>query len=382
MHTNQNLVKSLKYPKPLVLRTRVQGKPLTIIMNNVTPAQASTNSGDFTIATLGSHSALQILKGARDEGMRNLVICKEGAEKPYKSYGVADEIITIKDWSSWDSKLEEELKKRNAIVIPHGSFIAYMGHENVKKMDAMYYGTKEILEWESDRTKERVWMEKSGLKLPKVFKSPEEIEKPVIVKFHGAGGGFGYFLARTPEQFYEVKERKYPDQNDFVIQEYIVGVPLYIHYFYSPITGELEIMSFDKRYESNADSIGRIAAKDQIDARIRTSYTVTGNVPIVVRESLLPMFFEIGQNVVRESKKLDGVPKGLYGPFCLEGIMDPNLNFRVFEISARIVAGTNPYTNGSPYSWLRYNEPMSTGRRIARDIKEGIEAGRLEDLLG
>ena len=152
------------------------------------------NSSDYVIATLGSHSALQILKGARDEGMRNLVICKEGAVKPYESYGVADEIITIKDWSSWDSKLEEELKKRNAIVIPHGSFIAYMGHERVKEMDVMYYGTKEILEWESDRTKEREWMEKSGLKLPKVFKSPDEIEKPVIVKFHGAGGGFGYFL--------------------------------------------------------------------------------------------------------------------------------------------------------------------------------------------
>ncbi|MBT5823512.1 DUF1297 domain-containing protein, partial [Candidatus Peregrinibacteria bacterium] len=86
--------------------------------------------------------------------------------------------------------------------------------------------------------------------------------------------------------------------------------------------------------------------------------------------------------VVRESKNLAGVPKGLFGPFCLEGIIDPNLNFRVFEISARIVAGTNPFTNGSPYSWLRYNEPMSTGRRLAREIKQGIESNRLEELLG
>jgi 5-formaminoimidazole-4-carboxamide-1-(beta)-D-ribofuranosyl 5'-monophosphate synthetase len=350
-------------------------------MNNVTPAQASTNSGDFTIATLGSHSALQILKGARDEGMRNLVICKEGAEKPYKSYGVADEIITIKDWSSWDSKLEEELKKRNAIVIPHGSFIAYMGHENVKKMDAMYYGTKEILEWESDRTKERVWMEKSGLKLPKVFKSPEEIEKPVIVKFHGAGGGFGYFLARTPEQFYEVKERKYPDQNDFVIQEYIVGVPLYIHYFYSPITGELEIMSFDKRYESNADSIGRIRAEDQLAANIFTSYTIVGNIPVVVRESLLPQMFEMGESVVKTSQNLCG-GKGLFGPFCLEAIVTRKLEVVVFEISARIVAGTNPFIEGSPYSALKYDVPMSTGRRIARDVKQAIESDRLQEVLG
>ena len=73
---------------------------------------------------------------------------------------------------------------------------------------------------------------------------------------------------------------------------------------------------------------------------------------------------------------------GLFGPFCLEMILDPNLNFFVFEISARIVAGTNPYINGSPYTWLRYDEPMSTGRRIARDIKEAITAGKIETVLG
>jgi len=139
-------------------------------------------------------------------------------------------------------------------------------------------------------------------------------------------------------------------------------------------------MSFDKRYESNADSIGRIAAKDQIDAGIETSYTITGNIPVVIRESLLPQIFEMGENVVKEAKKL--VPKGLYGPFCLEAILDPKLNFYVFEISARIVAGTNPFTNGSPYTWLRYDVPMSTGRRIAREIKTAIESDRLQEILG
>jgi len=157
---------------------------------------------------------------------------------------------------------------------------------------------------------------------------------------------------------------------------------MYVHYFYSELNDELEIMSLDKRYESNADSIGRISAKDQIEANIRTSYTITGNIPIVVRESLLPMFFEIGQNVVKTSRGLASAPKGLFGPFCLEGIMDPNLNFRVFEISARIVAGTNPFIEGSPYTALRYNEPMSTGRRLAREIKQAIEAGKLDSLLG
>ncbi len=342
---------------------------------------ASRNPKDYVIATMGSHSALQILKGARDEGMRNLVICKKGKERPYKSYDVADEYIYVDDWKNWNAEIEQELIKRNAIVIPHGSFVSYLGHDRVRSMKPMYYGTKEILEWESNRNMERVWLEKAGLLLPKVLKSPEDIDRPVIVKFHGAGGGFGYFIANSPEQFHEVKNRKYPEDNDFVIQEYIVGVPIYVHYFYSPLTGELEIMGMDKRYESNADSIGRIRAADQLAANIYTSYTIVGNLPIVIRESMLPDLFEMGDRVVQESQKL-GAGKGLFGPFCLETIVTRKLQVYVFEISARIVAGTNPFIEGSPYTALKYDVPMSTGRRIARDIKQAIEQGRLSEVLG
>lgn len=341
---------------------------------------------DYAIATLGSHTALQILKGARDEGFKTICIVQKGQERAYESYKVADEIIVIDSYQQYFD-IEEQLIQKNAIMIPHGSFVGYLGWEKVQDIKVMHYGTKGILEWESDRVKEREWLKSAGLRLPKIFKSPDDIDRPVIIKFHGALGGKGYFIAKTPEEFQE-RIREYPNNEGYVIQEYIVGVPMYTHFFYSPITEELEVMSFDKRYESNADSIGRIASKDQLDAGIRTSYTITGNIPIVIRESMLPDVFAMGDRVIEESKKLlnaktgKKLSKGLYGPFCLEAIIDPELDFYVFEISARIVAGTNPYTNGSPYTWLRYNEPMSTGRRIARDIKEAIEQDRLDDVLG
>lgn len=351
-------------------------------------ASASRNPKEYAIATIGSHSALQILKGAKDEGVPNIAVCKRGTEAVYKSFGVADEIITVDDWKGWEKKVEPELLKRNAIIIPHGSFISNMGHERVQGMKSMYYGTKEILEWESNRTMERKWLLDADILMPRVFERPEDIDCPVIVKFHGAGGGFGYFVVRNAEQFYEVKNRKYPDDNDYTIQEYIIGVPLYIHYFYSPITNELEIMSFDKRYESNADSIGRIKAEDQLAAKIHTSYTIVGNIPLVVRESMLPEFFQMGQRVVEASRKLTNsktgakLAKGLFGPFCLETIVTRKLQTFVFEISARIVAGTNPFIEGSPYTALKYDVPMSTGRRIARDIKQAISEGRLGEVLG
>jgi len=341
----------------------------------------STSISDYAIATIGSHTALQILKGAKDEGFHTIAIVTPETRRVYESFPVADELIEIPTFADYFT-IEDQLIAKNAIVIPHGSFVSYVGVEKIARdMRAMYYGSKGILRWESDRVMEREWLTDAGLNLPKVFKTPEEIDRPCIIKFHGANGGFGYFIAKSPAEFYE-RIKEFPGENDFAIQEYIVGVPMYVHYFYSALTGELEVMSFDKRYESNADSIGRIAAKDQIEANIRTSYTITGNMPIVVRESMLPMFFRIGESVIKSSRGLDGTPKGLFGPFCLEGIIDPNLNFRVFEISARIVAGTNPYIEGSPYTALRYKEPMSTGRRLAREIKQAIEGGRLEEVLG
>lgn len=337
--------------------------------------------GDFKkykIATIGSHTALQILKGAKDEGFETICVCQKGQTKPYTSYGVADEIIEIDSFQHF-FKIEKELIAKNAIIIPHGSFVSYLGWERVKEVKSMYYGSKGILEWESNRTKEREWLLSAGINIPAIFKNPEDIDRAVIVKFHGAKGGLGYFIANTPKEFYE-RIKEYPQEKDYSIQEYIVGVPMYAHYFYSRLTGELEIMSFDKRYESNADSIGRIAAKDQLDVGIRTSYTITGNIPIVVRESLLPRLFDMGQAVVDSSQSL--CKGGLFGPFCLEMIIDKDLNFYVFEISARIVAGTNLYIEGSPYTALRYKEPMSTGRRVARDIKQAIETGQIEKVLG
>ena len=61
--------------------------------------------------------------------------------------------------------------------------------------------------------------------------------------------------------------------------------------------------------------------------------------------------------------------------------MTPEGEIYVFEISARIVAGTNPYIGGSPYTALKYDEPMSTGRRIAREIKIALREKKLNNIL-
>jgi 5-formaminoimidazole-4-carboxamide-1-(beta)-D-ribofuranosyl 5'-monophosphate synthetase len=97
----------------------------------------------------------------------------------------------------------------------------------------------------------------------------------------------------------------------------------------------------------------------------------------VVRESLLPKLLDMGERVVERSLELFG---GMIGPFCLECIVTDNLNVKVFEISSRIVAGTNPFISGSPYSDL-IQPGVSSGRRIAQEIKYAKEHNQLGEIL-
>jgi 5-formaminoimidazole-4-carboxamide-1-(beta)-D-ribofuranosyl 5'-monophosphate synthetase len=197
------------------------------------------------------------------------------------------------------------------------------------------------------------------------------------VKLYGAHGGKGYMFIRDAADF-EARATRLNEA--YVIQEYVIGVPLYIHYFYSPLEDRLEILSMDRRYETNVDSLGRIPAAAQEGMDVSPSYVVVGNQPVSLRESMLAEAYRMGDDVVRVSREICG-PKGLFGAFCIETIITPDMQFYVMEISARIVAGTNLFIDGSPYSYLYYSEPMSTGRRIARELKNAMLADKLSLVL-
>ncbi len=347
---------------------------------------------NISIAVLGSHSALQILKGAKEMGFHTIAVCKKGREMVYERFGVADKIISVNDYLEFISEdILKTLRNHNSILIPHGSLVAYVGVKNIEeKLKIPIFGTRGILRWESDRKLEREWMEAAKIKLPIVFSDPKDIDRLCLIKFPGARGGRDYFLARSNKSFQNrteklLKEGKISknDIENVTIQEYISGVNMYVSYFYSPLKDEVELFGMDKRYESNIDGLTRISAIDQIELygapRFVPSYVVAGNVPLVVRESLLNKLFKMGDSVVKVSK--DICPPGMTGAFCLEAMVTENLQIKVFEISARIVAGTNPYIQGSPYSYLLYGDNMSMGKRISLEIKNAVESDQLDKLV-
>jgi 5-formaminoimidazole-4-carboxamide-1-(beta)-D-ribofuranosyl 5'-monophosphate synthetase len=344
--------------------------------------------GTLAIGTLGSHSALNIFKGAKEEGFKTVCICKEKDAIAYKKFPLADEIIIVKDFTELLSEaLQEKLRRLNVVLIPHGSFTAYLSTEQLtSSLYVPMFGNRELLHWEANRKEQEEWLRQAGLRLPETFKMPDEIDRLVIAKLPGAKGGRGYFLANSPssfrKKFNEMVDRgllREEDADKIHLQEYVLGVNVYPSYFSSIIKDEVEFLAVDRRYESAVDAIGKIPASEQLEIEVNPTYTIVGNFPIVLRESLLPELMRMGDSVHKKAREL--APPGIIGPFCLETVITDDLKIYTFEISARIVAGTNVGIGTSPYAYLKYGENMYMGRRIALEIKEARKQGRLQAVL-
>lgn len=334
----------------------------------------------FTIATICSHSSLQIFHGARLEGIKTIGIVKEENKKFYENFPQArpDKFIVVDDYKDLPA---DELVEQKAIIVPHGSFVEYVG-KKIDDLEVPIFGNRGSLKWERSRERMFDWMKKSGLHVPKTIK-PEKIDRPALVKFPGAKGGMGYVVVNSYDEYLDVAGE---NTEGILVQEFIIGVRVYVHYFFSPFSkhghptknGKLELLSIDRRRESNADEIYRTLSVGAKGPKTRMSFTVIGNDPITIRESLLPEFMDMGVNVSDVSHDLFG---GLFGPYCIETVIADDLDIFSFEISARIVAGTNLYPMGSQYSCYYYRTPMSTGRRIAIELKDAIKKRRIKDIV-
>ena len=338
-----------------------------------------------SIATLGSHCALQVLKGAKDEGFKTVLLCEKKREHLYRRFKFIDEIFLMDSFLELlDQNCESMLQENNSILIPHGTLISQMSSEQIESIKTPVFGNKYILRWESDRALKEQLMKEAKLNVPKSIPSSKQINSLVIAKRHGAAGGKGYFLASSEEEYNKkrdklVKQGLISGDNDLYIQEYSSGVLAYLQFFYSPLKNELEFFGVDQRHESDIDGLARIPAENQLATDKTSSFNVIANSPLVLRESLLDDVYKMGENFVEASAKL--VPPGMNGPFCIEGVYDDEAHFHTFEFSARIVAGTNIFITGSPYTALIYDEPMSMGRRIAREIKQAETENKLKNII-
>jgi 5-formaminoimidazole-4-carboxamide-1-(beta)-D-ribofuranosyl 5'-monophosphate synthetase len=364
------------------------------------------------IATIGSHSALDVCDGAAEEGFRTIAVCEEKREAPYARYfravrdadgrlvrGMVDEALVLPKFKDvLSEKIQNRLRKANVIFIPNRSFTSYCDLSAIENdFRVPLFGSRNLLRTE-EREEERSYywlLEKAKLPFPEKIEDPKDIDGLAIVKLHHKVKKLerGFFTAASHTE-YKAKAAKLLRQGviskeDLAtarIERYIIGPIFNFDFFYSPIEeqGErIELLGIDWRFETSLDGHVRLPAEQQLtlneDQRI-PEYTVVGHNSATLRESSLREAFDLAEKYVKATQK--HYPPGILGPFTLQTAVDKDLHFFIYDVAPRIGGGTNVHVSvGHPYGNSLWRRAMSTGRRVAMEIRRGIEGGRLADLV-
>lgn len=358
------------------------------------------NMRDLSIGTLGGHSALDICRGAKLNGFRTVVVCQEGREQTYSKYykrrdngnGIVDEIILVNNFKDIVNKdVQEKLRNLNTIFIHNRYFWVYCNFKEIEnKFLVPIFGTRDMVKLEErDVPNNQYYMlEKAGIRIPKIFKAPKDIDRLVIVKVAEAKRNYerAFFLCSSYkgylEKSSELLNKKIIEKNTLnkaVIEEYIIGAPVNFNFFYSALNNELELMGTDMRRQTNIDGLLRLPAAEQMEVlkHLKPKYIETGHIAVTVKESLLEKIFEIGEKFVAATKKLHKT--GIIGPFALQGAIvaeERKEDIVIFDVSMRIPG--SPGTVFTPYSSYLYHKPLSYGERIAMEVKRAKEHEQLD----
>jgi len=249
-----------------------------------------------------------------------------------------------------------------------------------------------------ERTEEQdyYWiLEKAGLPFPEAIHNPEDIDCLVIVKLHHAQKKLerGFFTCASYKEYTEKSQALLKtgviDQASLDgarIEKYVIGPVFNLNFFYSPLSEEgekLELLGVDWRFESSLDGHVRLPAPQQMTMPLHQQIpemTVVGHNTATIRESLLEKAFELGEKFIKASKEY--YDPGIIGPFCLQTCIDKDMNYYIYDVAPRLGGGTNVHVNvGHPYGNATWRKPMSSGRRIAMELRMAAEQDRLLEVL-
>lgn len=345
------------------------------------------------IGVLGSHSALEIAHGAKQENFETVVVCQKGREKTYIKYyrNLFDHVLLLDRFA--DIMCEENLERLralNTIFVPNRSFSVYVGYENIEKRFAVpIMGNRCMLKTEERSIPKNQYylLDKAGIPTPKTFKSPNEIDRLVIVKVPERERKIerAFFYASSPKEFEEKAEERVKlgtisreDLEKAVIEEYVIGAKFNANFFWSPLTDEIDLLGFDKRIQTDLDGVLDLPADEQLELGVATQNIEIGHLGVTMRESQIEKVFEAAERFVEVSKK--EYPPGIIGLFALQGAVTKDLKFYVFDVSPR-VPGCPCVEPTSPYMKYKYGVEVGPGRRVAMEVKRAIKEDRLGDIV-
>jgi 5-formaminoimidazole-4-carboxamide-1-(beta)-D-ribofuranosyl 5'-monophosphate synthetase len=375
-------------------------------MIEVTQTLAGYDRSRLTLASIGSHSALEVASGARAQGLRNLIITAKGRERTYADYfirresparGCVDAVLELDEFPAiLDEAVQRRLLAENVVFVPNRSFEVYLhqrySYDEIERgMLVPFFGNRSLLRAEErdEADNQYALMERAGIRYPRRFASPKEIDRLVMVKAPHAKVSFerAFFLASSPTEFAALattfKHHGIVSQSGLdqaVIEEYALGPTVNLNFFYSPILGELELSGTDTRRQTNLEGFRNLppsafAALERVPMRLEEA----GHIAATLTESMLEKAFEMGRRFVAAAAAQSA--PGVIGPFALQCaiVAGPPKEFVCYDVSLRIPG--SPGTRYTPYSAYRWGRDVSVGERIAMEIVMARDTNRLAEVL-
>jgi 5-formaminoimidazole-4-carboxamide-1-(beta)-D-ribofuranosyl 5'-monophosphate synthetase len=369
----------------------------------------SYDLNNLAIANLAGHSGLETSLGAKRQGFKSIVIVRPDRKKTYGTYlrthpspeategtaGCVDEVIEVEQFSDiLKPEVQEELRKRNAILAYSRYYWVYFDDftKIEKELNVPIFGSREMLRLEERDQSPNQYdlLQDAGIRIPTIFKSPNDIDRLTLTKVNNAQRLYERenFFASTTDEWQKTADEKIAsgavkkeDMDKCVIEEFILGAQVNFNFFYSPLSGRLELMGTDTRRQTSLDGWLRLPAKEQLKLEgLNPLHIETGHIAVTVKESLLEKAYEAGERFVETCKKYH--PKGIIGPFGLQGAIvtdGTKEEFVVFDVSFRIPG--SPGIMATPYSSYLFGRPVGMGERIAMELRSAVTSGRLEDVL-
>lgn len=347
---------------------------------------------DLTVGALGSHSALEIMDGAKDENLPTVVVCQKGRETPYKRFSrIADEIIIVNKFKDMlGAKIQNKLRLLNTIIIPHRALTAYLGYKEIENnFKVPIFGNRALFQAEerSHRKNQYYLLEKARIKHPKLFKSPKEIDRPAIVKVQEKSRKLerAFFNVLSYSDYKEKTETKIKhgmiskeDLKIASIEELVIGTYFNFNYFSSPISDEVDFLGIERRLQTNLHDFNALPARQQLEIDVSLQNIEVGHTPASIRESLLDQVISAGDKFARAVEK--EYSPGIIGPFSLQSVITRELEIIVYDVSLR-VPGNPILATTSPYTKYKYGSIFGVGRRIAMELKKAQQEGRLAEIV-
>jgi 5-formaminoimidazole-4-carboxamide-1-(beta)-D-ribofuranosyl 5'-monophosphate synthetase len=377
------------------------------VADYVARALAAYDRERLTLCSIGSHSALEVAYGARAQGLRNLVVTAKGRERTYTEHyrrreepvarGCVDAVLELDAFTDiLRADVQQRLLAENVVFVANRSFEVYLhqkfGYDEIERgMLVPFFGNRFLLRAEErdEAANQYALMERAGIRYPRQFASPEEIDRLVMVKAPHAKISFerSFFLVSSPEEYRATGNRLIQEGvlteaglANAVIEEYALGPSINLNFFYSPILGELELSGTDTRRQTNLEGF-RNVPPSALDAvrNVPMRLEEAGHIAATLTESTLEKAFEMGERFVAAARVAN--PPGVIGPFALQCIIvaGPPKEFVCYDVSLRIAG--SPGTRYTPYSAYRWGRDVSVGERIAMELIMARNSGKLDSVL-